>query len=321
MQTDLATTSRDAAPITALAPREPSQNPAAFYLASLTSKDSKRTMKTALDTIGAIVSEGACLSCFAFDWAGLRRQHTEIIRAQLADRYKPATANKMLCALRGVLEHAWNLDQISTDDFHRAKAVKSIKGEALPAGRALEKSELTAMLRACPDTATGLRDKALLAIAFGAGLRRSEVVSLDLADFNAATGTITVRQGKGRRERLVQTPAFVTPLVGAWLAVRSDIAGALLLPTDKSGRIKHGQRLSDQTVLTALERCCRRVGGKSFSPHDLRRSYATHLFEAGADAPMIQQLMGHQNIATTQKYDRRGEEAKQKAADMLTLAL
>jgi integrase/recombinase XerD len=318
MHTDLATIEKEAAPLVAASPLTPQQSPVAFYLESLTSHHSKRTMKSALDTIASMVSEGRVLSCHHFDWAGLRREHTQVISARLAQSYAPATANKMLCALRGVLEAAWNLQQISTDDFHRAKAVKSIKGHTLPAGRALTKEELLAMLRACPATVCGTRDKAILAIAYGAGLRRSEVVELDLCDFDRATGTLTVRRGKGNRDRLVQTPAWVAPLVEDWLLHRGEDDGPLLLPTPKGGRIEV-RRLDDQTVLTALERCRKRANVEPFSPHDLRRSFATHLFDAGADAPMIQALMGHASIATTQKYDRRGEEAKQRAAYRLTL--
>jgi site-specific recombinase XerD len=299
--------------------RSADQNPVLLYLASLSADSSRRTMGAALETMALMLSGGRC-GAMDFNWAGLRVGLTTALKSELARRHKPNTANKMLCALRGVLEAAWNLEQIDTDDYMRAKNVKSVKGTVLPSGRSLTKGELVAMIKACPATACGVRDRALLIVAYGAGLRRSEVVALDLADYDRETGTIRVRSGKGNKERLVQTSAFVRPMVESWIALRGEDAGPLFLPTPKGGKIEM-RRLNDQTVLTSLERCRERAGVKAFSPHDMRRSFATHLFEAGADAPMIQALMGHESISTTQKYDMRGEVHKQKAVDLMHLPL
>src|SRR5207247_482737 len=103
--------------------------------------------------------------------------------------------NATLCAVRGVARAAWNLGQISAEDYQRIKNVSSVRGERLPAGRALAGGEVVALLDACvrDESAAGARDAALVALLDGAGLRRSEVAALDLEHFDPASGELRVR--------------------------------------------------------------------------------------------------------------------------------
>lgn len=118
------------------------RNPAAVYLAGLTSQTSKRTMRDALNRIATLVwgiDTRAAVSkkqrdqlqqlYLSFPWAELRFQHTSAIRAQLAETHAAATANKMLSALRGVLKAAWRLDQLPSDEYQRAVDLDGIIGE------------------------------------------------------------------------------------------------------------------------------------------------------------------------------------------------
>src|SRR6266540_208579 len=114
------------------------QNPAAVYLASL-GQGSRQTMRTALNTIGELLGIGAVrdtdgrdMRCLAVPWANLRYQHTAAIRVTLQERYAPATANKLLVALRRVLKEARRLGQISADDYDRAVDLPSIPAEYRP---------------------------------------------------------------------------------------------------------------------------------------------------------------------------------------------
>src|SRR5579871_5700278 len=95
------------------------QNPAAVYLASLGSNQSRRTMRAALDTIAGVLSNGQD-TITTFPWGALRFQHTQAVRAALSEKYAPATANKMLSALRGVVEKAYKLGYMSPDDYAKA---------------------------------------------------------------------------------------------------------------------------------------------------------------------------------------------------------
>src|SRR5687768_14287236 len=104
-----------------------SENAAAVYLASLTSAHSRRNMRRDLDTMAAALS-GNRADAFSLEWGVLRFQHTAAVRAVLAERYSPATANHMLSALRGVLKTAWKLGQMSAEDYHRAADIRSVAG-------------------------------------------------------------------------------------------------------------------------------------------------------------------------------------------------
>ncbi|MEO8393554.1 MAG: integrase, partial [Chloroflexota bacterium] len=158
-----------------------SQNPAAVYLARLTSALSRRTMHAALDKIAALDGQDA----FSLNWAALRYQHTTAIRARLAADYAPATANKLLSALRGVLKEAWRLGQMNAEDFQRAVDLENIKGQTLPAGRDLSFGEIKALAEVCMSdpSPSGVRDAALIGILATCGLRRAELASLKVENF------------------------------------------------------------------------------------------------------------------------------------------
>lgn len=292
-----------------------STHPAAVYLGRL-AQSSRRTMRTALATIAEMLSDGR-FDETTLDWASLRYQHTQAIRAKLADRYSAATANRHLAALRGVLKEAWRLGLLHAEDYHRAVDLQVIKGERLLRGRALAHDEISALFKACSgDSARDLRDTALLSILYGCGLRRAEAVALDLMDYDACTGALTVRHGKGNKARVVWVPHWARDALRAWRTARGERAGPLLYPVEKSGRIV-GRRLSGQAVLKALSRRAEQANVAKFSPHDFRRTMISTLLDAGADVATVQKLAGHANVSTTVGYDRRGEAAKQRVADMV----
>ena len=295
---------------------KPSQHPALVYLARL-GAGSRRTMRQALDTIAGMVSGGA-LDAGSMDWAALRYEHTTAIRSALAEHYAPSSTNKCLSALKGVLKEAWRLGLIEGEGYHRAVDLPSIKGERLPRGRALTTGELRSLFRVCGEdpSPAGRRDAAILAVLYGAGLRRSEVIGLDLEDYDPASGALIVRQGKGRKDRTGYASNGAREALDAWLGIRGSEPGALFLPIDKGGTIRH-RRMTDQTVLVVLRKRARQADVAHFSPHDLRRTFISDLLDNGADLVSVQQLAGHANVSTTARYDRRGERAKKKAAELL----
>ncbi|MBD1833336.1 tyrosine-type recombinase/integrase [Cyanobacteria bacterium FACHB-472] len=293
-------------------------NPALVYLSGLGS-GSRRTMRQALNAIAEMLTQGSCDST-TLPWWLLRYQHTSALRSELMERYSPATANKMLSALRGVLRECRRLGLISADDYMNACDLKQIASERLPTGRALSGGEIAALMDACCRDASpaGFRDAAMLAFLM-AGLRRSEVVKLDVSDFNVETGEIKVLGGKGRKDRLCYTPGGGAEAIADWLQLRGDMVGALLNPVNKGGAILVGQRLSSQAVLNALEKRSEQGGVKNLSPHDFRRTFISDLLDAGADISTVQRLAGHSSPLTTSRYDRRGEETKRRAVSLLHL--
>lgn len=274
-------------------------------------------MRAALDKIaGHLTSNHAdALSC---PWPEVRYQHAQAIRALLAAKFAPTTTNKHLAALRGVLREAWRPGLLDAESYHRAADLETVRGTTLPAGREVTLGELAALFKGCADDAgpAAVRDAALLALLYGAGLRRSEAVSLDLGDYATNTGQLTVRRGKGRKARVVYATNGGRSALDAWATLRGSAPGPLLCPVNKGGRISV-RRMSDQAVLYRLRVRAAAAGVAAFTPHDCRRSFISHLLAAGADLVAIQNLAGHANVSTTARYDRRGEAAKQKAVELL----
>lgn len=302
------------------APTVADQHPAAVYLAHLAS-GSRRTMTGALNTMAGLLTQNRC-DMQSLDWSALRYQHTTALRTMLADLYAPATANKMLAALRGVLQEAWRLGKISAEEYRRAADLPSVRGSTLPRGRAISKNELSRLFISCSkdSTAAGRRDAAILAILYNCGLRRSELVDLDLADYDTTEAAIKVRSGKGHKARLSYTTDISQQAIEEWLTVRGLSAGPLFTPVNKSGKVTL-RRISDQAIRKLLLKRAAEAGVNHFSPHDLRRTMIGDLLDAGADISTVQRLAGHANVTTTARYDRRGEAAKRRASNLLQVPL
>jgi site-specific recombinase XerD len=182
----------------------------------------------------------------------------------------------------------------------------------------LSTSEVNRLLKSCvSDGTAGARDAAVIALMWATGMRRSEVAGLDLADYDEETGGFLVR-GKGRKERRVWISGGAAEYIGDWLRVRGSEAGALFWPVDRIGRMGR-RRMTDQAVYNLLTKRGRLARIERFSPHDLRRTFVGNLLEAGADISTVRQLVGHADIQTTARYDRRGDEAKRRAAGLLRL--
>lgn len=303
-------------------PLDPSQNPVTVYLAKV-AEGSRRTYRQCLRDIAIMVSDRRITEPEKFDWASLRYQHTQAIRSKLAEEKSISTANKMLSTLRGVIREAWRLGLMSSDDCHRACDIENIKGETITKGRALETGEIRSMFVECAKdkSITARRDAALLALMYGSGVRRSEAVHLTLSDWNDAKSSLKVRKGKGNKGRIVYLSEGAKAALNAWLeARRSQIPDTdslpLFLPIRKGGRIE-SRMMTTQAVMKALQTRGLKSGVARFSPHDLRRTFISDLLNAGADLFTIQKMAGHSDIRTTQRYDKRDEKAKQKAAMLI----
>src|SRR5919202_2901325 len=305
--TDLATSARDRLDI----------HPAAVYLASL-APGSRRTMRQALDTIAGILTDEQA-DAFTLTWGALRYQHTAAVRAVLQERYAPATANKMLVALRRVLKEARRLGQIAQDDYAAAIDLGHITGDrpAAAAGRALPPGELRALLTSCTadHSPAGVRDAALIGLAYAAGLRRAELVSLDPASLDATTTTFIVH-GKRNKTRAIPIEGGALEALEDWLDLRGTAAGPLFVRILK-GANSTTARLTPQAVYHIQHARANAAGVAAFSPHDLRRTFAGDLLDAGVDLATVQKLMGHSDANTTSRYDRRGERDKRHAVSML----
>ncbi|GAB3866991.1 site-specific tyrosine recombinase XerD [Nocardioides maradonensis] len=252
------------------------------------------------------------------DVDGVREQTVTdfLVRLREGDAdHQPLTASsaaRTVVAVRGFHKFAV-ADGLATAD--PAAGVKPPSpAKRLP--KALPLSDVEALLEAAgaPDTVLALRDRALLELLYGTGARISEVVGLDVDDIDldppedGLAGTVLLR-GKGGKERIVPVGSFAREAVATYLtrARPSIVESASVASARARGAAlflnARGGRLSRQSAWTVLVRTAERAGiTKDVSPHTLRHSFATHLLDGGADVRVVQELLGHASVTTTQIY-------------------
>jgi site-specific recombinase XerD len=163
-------------------------------------------------------------------------------------------------------------------------------------------------------TVGGAREAALLGVLYACGVRRSELVGLEVRDYAPATGAVLVR-GKGDKERRVFMTCGAREAVDRWLVHRGAEVGPLFTPVRKNGRIVL-RRMSGQAIVQLVRRLAIAARVAPFGPHDIRRTCIGDLLDAVADLPTVQALVGHADPATTARYDRRGDRARRRAAEL-----
>ncbi len=214
------------------------------------------------------------------------------------EAYKATSVARTLSAVRTF--HRFALREGLTEDDPTAGVVRPRLPRGLP--HPLTVGEVAAVIDAPPPgSPTGVRDRAILELLYGAGLRVSELTGLDVDDVDLEEGAVRVL-GKGSKERDVPIGRMARDAVGAYLRTsRPALAtarsrGALFLNT-------RGGRLTRQSCARLLAEHARAAGvRRTVTPHDLRHSFATHLLEGGADVRVVQELLGHASVATTQIY-------------------
>ncbi len=170
--------------------------------------------------------------------------------------------------------------------------------------KALPLADVEAILSAAgaPATALALRDRALLEVLYGTGARISEAVGLDVDDLDVVDRTVLLR-GKGGKERIVPVGSYAVDAVSAYLTSSRPGLVAAGKGTPALFLNARGGRLSRQSAWTVLVRAAERAGVTTdVSPHTLRHSFATHLLDGGADVRVVQELLGHASVTTTQVY-------------------
>ena len=210
-------------------------------------------------------------------------------------QYARATIARRLACLRTFFTFCQRQQIVASNP---AKALRTPR-----AGRKLPHyltGEQVATLLTTPNAMTpdGLRDRAILETLYSAGLRVSELVSLDLASWDQASGVVRV-MGKGSKERLAPIGSFAAEAIDRYLAVREpkrEAEPAIFLN-------KIGTRISDRSVRRMLDKHIQAAGLSSkTTPHTLRHSFATHLLDNGADLRSVQEMLGHASLTTTQIY-------------------
>ena len=231
---------------------------------------------------------------------GLDRIDALALRSYLASfhrRHTPATRNRRLAALRCFFRMRVRSGARERDPSEGLPGPKPERRLPAPLGAAdCERLIEEPSTRASPRLA--LRDRALFDLLYATGLRVGEAVALDVRDFDPDRRELRVL-GKGDKERVVPVPAAACASLGDWLdgRPRAGLASRPLFENARSGRL--GQR----GVRKILKRRLDELGiPQRATPHTLRHSYATHLLDADVDLRTIQELLGHERLATTQRY-------------------
>ncbi len=216
----------------------------------------------------------------------------------IADSKSARTVARRLSSLRRLYEYLLREDRIKHNPVSNVDAPKL--GRSLP--KTLTESEVEALLEA-PDTEDmlGIRDKCMLELLYATGLRVSELVGLTVQQVNLRQGVVRVT-GKGNKERLVPLGEEATQWIDQYLATgRNEILKNTM--TDALFPSKRGKAMTRQTFWHMIKRYTVVAGiNKTLSPHVLRHAFATHLINHGADLRVVQMLLGHSDISTTQIY-------------------
>ena len=205
-----------------------------------------------------------------------------------------------MVAVRGFHKFAVRDGIVPTDP---AAAVKPpTPAKRLP--KALPLADVEAILEAAgaAGTTLALRDRALLEVLYGTGARISEAIGLDVDDLDLTDGTVRLR-GKGSKERIVPVGSYARAAVEAYLVRGRPELVATGSGTPALFLNARGGRLSRQSAWTVLVKAADRAGvTRDVSPHTMRHSFATHLLDGGADVRVVQELLGHASVTTTQVY-------------------
>lgn len=234
------------------------------------------------------------------DWA--------IVQAYLAQLQarglSPATVNQKLSAIRKLARQAFLFKLIDADALQAIREVRGVKRQGVRTGNWLTKPQAERII-GLPSAATlkGKRDRAILAVMIGCGLRREEAARLTFAHVQQRDGRWCIVDliGKHGRIRTVPMPAWAKAAIDDWAQAAGISSGTVFRGTTKGGLRVIGQSLTAQGILRCVQKYADEIGIK-VAPHDLRRTYAKLAHKGGAKLDQIQLSLGHASLTTTEKY-------------------
>jgi site-specific recombinase XerD len=286
-------------------------NPAFAYLLTLSSDVSRVKMASHLRQIIRLVRnlpDNALVDIATFDWTTIdyleMRALVELMRKR---NYSPESIKTFMAAVRGTLNEAFILGQITPDHLERVRRVKPPREKRVHKGRMLTYKEYEALLATCDYSPKGIRDRAIISLLMTCGLRRAELVGVNLEDYQPEENTILIR-GKGNKERWAFLQDQTQAWLEEWLEYRGHALGPLFVRISKGGNIpeiSEKSRMTDQAVYTILDARRKQAGLEKFSPHDLRRTLASTLLQKGLPLEDVRDVLGHSSVTTTERYDMR----------------
>lgn len=264
------------------------------------------------------------------DWHMMRYENViEFMEYLKTQNIKPGTINGYLWAIRAVSKVAYGLGQISNDTLMRIEFVRPIRYYRKPTGQSLTEDQTNAILEHYEGkTPHEARNFAILLLLLGCGLRRAEVTKIKIENVFLEEGRIRLI-GKRNKERDVFLPDAVLKAVTKWVTMRKEfIERWNKIHADQVDKISDSNSgylfgrwtccfarlivdkpITPRQISNIVSHYCGEISAlENITPHDLRRTFATRLFEDGVDLNVVRKLMGHQSVNTTILYDMRGDE-------------
>jgi integrase/recombinase XerD len=221
-----------------------------------------------------------------------------------AKGYAASTINQRLAAIRKLAVEAADNNLMALDHAAAITRVKGIPKSGIRIGNWLTEKQAEQLINApTPETLKGKRDRALLGLLVGCGLRRRELSTLNIQDIQQREGrwVIVDLEGKHGRVRSVPVPPWVKVAVDDWLTAVSFTAGRIFCAVSRHGKIT-SRTISEQAVLDNVRQYGKQIGLENIRPHDLRRTCAKLCRSRGGELEQIQLLLGHSSIQITEQY-------------------
>lgn len=302
-----------------------SVNPAVVYVESLGSAVSKAGMISPLNRAASILNptlEGDSNAWRSFPWQQINAPLVRAIMAKLEGA--PATRNKALAALKGVARACWEMSLLNGEDFQRIKSIKQDAGSRELSGRYVPTDEIGKLIQTCARDASpaGVRDAALFSVAAAVGLRRAELAALRLERVQeiAQNEMLSLKLiGKRNKERIVYVSGNAEKALRDWLEIRGNTPGPIFCMIRKGGTVLPEKQVTPMALDLILRKRTAQAKLTDVAFHDFRRTNASNLLDSGADIAIVARLLGHANVQTTARYDRRGERAKMRVSELVSV--
>jgi len=268
-----------------------------LVLDSVQSPESKRAYRRGLEHFLSWYPTG--------DFGGFTKATVQAYRAHLlAAGLSPSTINLYVTAVRRLAVEAGDNGLLAPEIVSGIQRVRGIRREGTRLGNWLTIAQAEQLIHA-PDISTlkGKRDRALLALLIGCGLRREEAASLTLEHLQLRDGRFVIvdLEGKGRRVRSVPVPSFAVAALQAWTQATGFSTGRLFRPVNRGGHLA-GESMTAQSIFETVKKYAAGIGLPDIAPHDLRRTFAKLAHKGKAALEQIQICLGHASIQTTERY-------------------
>lgn len=229
------------------------------------------------------------------------------------------SVNRAMSAIRNVVKVGVIMGLVPENQLIQLSAIK-LEKTSQHQGNPLNATQVSTLFNhlAKRTSIIDVRNQAIFALLLGAGLRRSELVSLKLNDLALSESHLVVQKGKGNKRRTAFLPKWCIEHIHTWLMLRGHDAGYLFNPVNKSNRINLTRDITTESVYLLVRHTAKHVGLGNVSPHDLRRTYITRLLEQNIDLNTVRLMAGHEDISTTVVYDKRDNKVMQQAASALS---